>query len=403
MGQKIEVSATPIGDIALFHLDRSLTGQDGLVFPGPPADLDDPPAVLASRLFEAIPDIATVYILSNSVSVAKEGDWDEASLDEASRIVADLFIVYPVKPPEELAAELMEANYNAIISDIRVQNPDLWVIKVEPDEPVEPFKAGQYTTLALGYWEPRVDDANEDFEEGSEQWAKLVRRSYSVSSSMVDEDGELLEPNTDEIEFYIVLVRPEGDFVPGLTPRLWAKGEGDRLFLGRKFTGRYTLDDVEPGDTVVFLSTGTGEAPHNTMLAEMFRNDHQGESISVVCVRYRADLAYTTQHAALEKRYPNYRYVSLTTREPENEGNKVYIQDYIVSGQLEQELGAPLDPETTHVFLCGNPAMIGIPTWTEEGDPEFPDELGVCQILHERGFTIDHHKTRGNVHYEEYW
>jgi ferredoxin--NADP+ reductase len=172
--------------------------------------------------------------------------------------------------------------------------------------------------------------------------------------------------------------------------------------MGRKFTGRYTLDDVEPGDTVVFLSTGTGEAPHNTMLNQLLRNEHQGKMIAVCCVRYRADLAYTKEHEIFESRFSNYQYVTLTTREPENIGNKVYIQEYILSGQLEEALGVPLDSETTHVFLCGNPAMIGIPTW-EDDQPQFPEELGVCQILHERGFTIDHHKTRGNVHYEEYW
>jgi ferredoxin--NADP+ reductase len=172
--------------------------------------------------------------------------------------------------------------------------------------------------------------------------------------------------------------------------------------MGRKFTGRYTLDGVSPTDNVVFLSTGTGEAPQNMMTAELLRTEHRGRILNAVCVRYRADLAYTEQHEVLVGRYSNYRYLALTTREPENEGNKMYLQDLVASGRLEEELGAPLDPETTHVFLCGNPAMIGLPEWAEEG-PVFPETLGVCQQLHERGFTIDQRKTRGNVHYEEFW
>lgn len=403
MGQKIEVSSVRVGDIALFDLDRSLTGQDGLVFSGPPHHIEDPPALLASRLFEAIPDIDSVYVLSNSVSIARGGEWDESSLHEAASIVSDLFIVYPVKPPEERAEELREANYNATITSIRAHNPDLWVMHIKPDEPIEPFKPGQYTTLGLGYWEPRVDEAHEDFEEGSDQWEKMARRSYSVSSSMIDENGELLDPQPEEVEFYVVLVRPGEEEIPALTPRIWGKGEGDRIFMSHKFTGRYTLDGVEPNDNVVFLSTGTGEAPQNAMTAELLRNGHEGKIISVVCVRYRDDLAYTEQHAVLEERYPDYQYVVLTTREPENEGNKVYIQDFITSGGLEEALGAPLDPDDTHVFLCGNPAMIGLPNWSDDGTPEFPEVLGVSQILHERGFTIDHRKIRGNVHYEEYW
>ena len=66
-------------------------------------------------------------------------------------------------------------------------------------------------------------------------------------------------------------------------------------------------------------------------------------------------------------------------------------------------MGAPLDPANTHVFLCGNPQMIGLPKWDDDGTMHFPEPRGVCEILHERGFTIDHLRERGNVHYEEYW
>ena len=45
------------------------------------------------------------------------------------------------------------------------------------------------------------------------------------------------------------------------------------------------------------------------------------------------------------------------------------------------------------MFLCGNPAMIGLPKWTDEG-MIFPEALGVCQQLHEKGFTIDHRKEK---------
>jgi ferredoxin--NADP+ reductase len=69
---------------------------------------------------------------------------------------------------------------------------------------------------------------------------------------------------------------------------------------------------------------------------------------------------------------------------------------------VEEELGAPLDPDNTHVYLCGNPAMIGLPKWDDDA-MTFPEVLGVCQQLHDRGFTIDHGRKRGNVHYEEYW
>jgi ferredoxin--NADP+ reductase len=403
MGQPITVSGTPVGEVGVFTLDRSLTGQDGETTTRETDDQQTPPGRLAAMLLDNDPSIESVHVLSNVVTVSRVGGWDEESLGSASSTIAGLFVVYPAETPDQHDQHLRDHHYNATITWIRAHNPELWVLRIKHDQPIEPFKAGQYTTLALGYWEPRADDASEDFVEHPEQHDKMARRSYSVSSSMVDETGELMPPHPDEVEFYVVQVRPGEVELPALTPRLFKKGVGDRIFMSRKFTGRYTLDDVRPDDTVVLLSTGTGEAPQNAMTAELLRNDHRGKILSVVCVRYRQDLAYTEQQNVVEERFGNYDYVTLTTREPDNEGRKVYIQDLILSGELEKLLGAPLDPNATHVFLCGNPSMIGLPRWDDEGAMTFPETLGVCQILSERGFTIDHHKTRGNVHYEEYW
>ena len=402
MGQTIEVAATDFGEVAIFDLDRSLTGQDARIFTGSP-DGDTPPRTLARRLWQRIEDIASVHILSNTVTVHRQSVWDSQTLDEARDVISHLFVYYETLTLEDYDDQQREENYNATVTWIREHNPDLWVMRVRPDEPVEPFEPGKYTTLGLGFWEPRADEASEDFVEDPDQRDKMARRSYSVSSSIVDESGELVEPHPEEIEFYIVQVPPEEGEIPALTPRIFTKEVGDRIFMSHKFTGRYTLEGVEPDDTVIFLSTGTGEAPQNLMTAELLRRGHEGEIISVVCVRYRRDLAYLEQQAMVEERFPNYRYVALTTREPEDEGNKVYIQDFIESGRLEEELGAKLDPANTHFFLCGNPLMIGLPKWDDDGTMHFPETRGVCEILHERGFAIDHLRERGEVHYEEYW
>ena len=398
MGQLIEVSSTPLGDVALFDTDRSLTGQDSHMFTAV-TDRTDPPATLAKRLFDSDPAIRHVHILSNTVSVKRDGGWDDNTLTAAEEVVANLFIFYD-RDPDPFEA-LREESYNATISHIRAHNEDLWVMKVKPDEPIEPFGAGQYTTLALGYWEPRADEAEEEID--ADQRVKLARRSYSVSSSIVDrETGELVDAHPQAVEFYVVKVRPGEEEVPALTPRMFTKDEGDRIFMGRKFTGRYTLEGVEPNDKVVLLSTGTGEAPQNAMTAELLRRGHTGPILNLVCVRYRDDLAYLPEQEIVQQKWDNYRYEVLTTREAENLENKVYIQDLVRNGKIEELLGSPLDPESTHVFLCGNPAMIGLPKW-EDDTPTFPEPEGVCELLHERGFTIDHLKTKGNVHYEEYW
>jgi len=302
--------------------------------------------------------------------------------------------------------ELRKRRYNATVVSLKLLNPDLMVLRVKPDFPRPPHQPGQYCTLGLGYWERRTEGCQvETLAPGDE--TKIVRRAYSISCSIYSEPGRLmrLEEN-DWLEFYIVLVRenPDGR-VPALTPRLFTLQVGDRIQLGERIAGHYTLDSVKPTDTVVFLSTGTGEAPHNYMTWDLLSRDHQGKILNVCCVRYSRDLGYLDTHHALMKQFPNYAYLSLTTREP-GVTRKVYIQDVVSSGELEERIGAPLDPAKTHVFLCGNPKMIGVPLRDRDtGVVTYPEPVGVIEVLERRGFKADVAaiKFKGNIHFEEYW
>ena len=290
--------------------------------------------------------------------------------------------------------ELRVEHYNATITHFEPTHSDLWVLRVKPDHGSVSHLPGQYASLGLGFWEERIDDAVDPGLDG--RWDKMVRRSYSISHPIFDEHG-YLAGEADELEFYIVLVPPTEGNVPGLTPRLALKRPGDRIYLGPKVAGRYTLAPVtDPASTAVFLSTGTGEAPHNAMVTELLRKGHHGPIVSAVSVRQWADLGYRAKHDELARRYANYRYIPLPTREPDVP--KRYIQD-LIGGD---DLGVDLDPATTHVFLCGNPAMIGLP---EEGDgsPVYPEVTGVVELLADRGFTLDHRTRRGTIHFEEYW
>ncbi len=428
MGQTIAVDAMVMGEAAVLTGNRSLTGQDGASFDSgaaadPAAGL---PAALAARLFAADPEIGHVFVHSNAVVLRRAGGWPDGTIGEARQVVADFFVYYrndagdeppvggvgrglavrPAARPvvdEATAAALRAEHYNATISYLRRAHDDLWIFGVEPDGGVPPYDAGQYATLGLGYWEPRIDDLAEEL--SAEQAAKLARRSYSISSPILGDDGELLPAGPEPaLEFYVVLVEADWQGTPAvLTPRLFLKDVGERLYMGRKIAGRYRLDRMDDPDADVFLlSTGTGEAPHNRMTLDLLRDGHRGRIVAACTARYRRDLAYLDTQRELERRFPNYTYVPMTTREPEDEGNKVYLQDWIDSGAAEEQLGLTLDPARTHFFLCGNPGMIGLPEW--DGDePAFPETRGVAAVLHERGFTLDRRGVAGNVHYEEYW
>ena len=303
-------------------------------------------------------------------------------------------------------AELRQKRYNGTVVSLKKVHPDLMVIRVRPDFPRPKYLPGQYCALGLGFWESRVEGCQAETLK-PDDIGRVVRRSYSISSSIYAEPGTLRDMAHDDwIEFYIVLVRenPDGR-VPALTPRLFALKEGDRLSIGEKIVGHFTSEPVKPDDAAVFLSTGTGEAPHNAMVWDLLSRGHAGKILSACCVRLKKDLGYLDTHERLMRQFPNYTYLGLTTRETATPGKK-YIQDLLASGELERHLGEPLDPARTHVFLCGNPKMIGVPIKDREtGHRHYPEPLGVIEILEKRGFVVDNTaaKVKGNVHFEEYW
>lgn len=307
--------------------------------------------------------------------------------------------------PDEIA-DLRKKHYNATVASLTLPNEDLMILRVRLDSGVNAHRAGQYSTLGMGQWEPRAPGCQDELPKPGEE-KKLIRRAYSISCSVLDETGKLPEQASRAwLEFYVVLVRQAEKAPPALTPRLFVLKEGDRMFMGEKIAGHYTLEPVKPTDNVLFLSTGTGEAPHNYMLWELLRNNHQGKILAACCVRYKRDLGYLPVQEELMKRYPNYTYLSLTTREKVNDGQKVYIQDLITSGQLEERLGDTLDSGRTHVYLCGNPKMIGVPNVDKAtGGILYAQPPGVIEILSKRGFQMDQPslKLKGNIHVEEYW
>jgi ferredoxin--NADP+ reductase len=208
----------------------------------------------------------------------------------------------------------------------------------------------------------------------------------------------------------VVLVRQGEEHPPGLTPRLFALEPGNRLFVGPKATGHYTLDGVRPDDNVVLVATGTGEAPHNAMVAHLLSMGHRGQIVTVTCVRQRRDFGYAAIHRQLERIHANYRYLTITTREPENLDDshpnfvgKRYLQEYFESGDFERDSGVRLDPSRTHIFLCGNPDMIGAARRDAHGVLGFPNPVGMIEILSRRGFHPDEKSHPGNIHYEKYW
>jgi ferredoxin--NADP+ reductase len=309
--------------------------------------------------------------------------------------------------PAEQVAALRARHYSATLASITQVHSDLAILRVVPDGGLMPFVAGQYVSLGLGNWEPRVAGVDPESLDAAQR-QRLSKRAYSISCSLVDDAGTVRRvQDFPYLEFYVALVRHAARRPPALTPRLFALAPGSRLLVEPRAIGHYTLAGVPDEADIVFFATGTGEAPHNAMIAELLASGHRGRIASAVCVRERRDAAYEPVHRELARRYENYHYLVLTTREPENlyrthphYVGKQYLQDMVRSGQFERETQIPLDPAQVHVFLCGSPAMIGL---GPQASPTAPLAGSMLELLQSSGFVPVSPGGPGNLHFERYW
>jgi ferredoxin/flavodoxin---NADP+ reductase len=290
--------------------------------------------------------------------------------------------------------------YNAEVISIEEVSENLRIFRIKPDFPVNSYEAGQYTTLGLDGSEARVPRAQkEELAEG--MLNKVQKRAYSISSPVFKEDHDLVDHNElDYLEFYISLV-PVGhkSYPPYLTPRLFMLKEGDRVNMGKKITGNYLLGDVDDKDTIIFISTGTGLAPHNPMLSKLLRDGHEGKIVIVECNRYSCEFGYSTQIEEIVESYPNVFHEVMITSERED----YYIQNLFSENVLEDKYDFKIEAKNTKVYLCGSPRMIGAPKLVD-GKEVFDNKDGMVSLLQSKyGLKSNYENDEGQINFEKYW
>lgn len=268
----------------------------------------------------------------------------------------------------------MASDFNASVTKFELINHGLLVLRVTPDEPLPPFKPGQYTVIGLPGSAPRVDYAEPENEPADP--AKLIKRAYSISSS--SKQGEYFE-------FYVALV-----FTGALTPRLFALQEGARIWIGKKAVGMFTLDDVNPDHDVIFVATGTGLAPYISMLRSGYDFEDGHLTLVIHGARVSWDLGYMRELTGLATRYRSVHYLPIIDeidRDTDWPGKVGFVHEYFDDGTVESLLGHRWEPDRTSVFLCGNPLMI----------------QGMEKKLLGDGFKVNTRKDPGNIFVEKYW
>jgi ferredoxin--NADP+ reductase len=267
----------------------------------------------------------------------------------------------------------MATQLNATVTKVSQLNHGLLVIQIRPDDGVPDFTPGQYCVLGLPGTAPRVDYVEP--EQPLKDPEKLIRRAYSITSS--SKQGEYLE-------FYVALM-----YTGALTPRLFALQEEDRLFVGKKVTGMFTLADVPAGNDVIFVATGTGLAPYVSMLRSGYRFEDGHKTLVIHGARVSWDLGYMRDLIGLATRWPGFHYLPVIDekdRDPDWTGKVGFVSQFFDDGTVERLLGHRWDPNKTSVFLCGNPLMIDMMEKKLTGD----------------GFTLHTRKEPGNIFVEKF-
>ncbi len=265
---------------------------------------------------------------------------------------------------------------NAVLTARRDIAPGLAVFRIEPvGWEIKDFQAGQFAVIGLPGSAARCDGS--DPEEEPSPPDKIVRRAYSIASSSLERQY---------LEFYVVMVESGA-----LTPRLFALQPGDKLWLGKKITGAFTLANVPEDYNLVLLSTGTGLAPYISMLRSKLLHNRQSKVGVLHGARHSWDLGYQNELAMVERDYKDFVYLPSITRPSAEKvpwpGLTGYIQDLWQQRPFAERWGFDPSPEHTHVLLCGNPAMIDT----------------MIELLGQEGYQEHTKKTPGQIHLERYW
>ena len=271
---------------------------------------------------------------------------------------------------------MAKTQLNAAVTGREEIAPGTIILRVAPvGWELPAFNPGQFTVLGLPGSAPRCPGSDPDAQEIPQD--KLILRAYSIASSSVAKEY---------MEFYITLVR-SGE----LTPRLFQLKIGDKLWLQKKVTGFFTLETVPREANVILVATGTGLAPYMSMIrSELARNTNR--RYAVIHGAYHSwDLGYRQELETLRGLSSVFTYIPVIS-DPQDEpvpwhGETGFVQHVWNKRMIEKAWGLTPTPENTHVFLCGNPAMVE--------DME--------KILSKEGFTEHTRKSPGTYHLERYW
>lgn len=227
-------------------------------------------------------------------------------------------------------------------------------------DPAFVFQAGQFARLGLPPGESPAEEPT-------------IWRAYSMVSS----------PDDDALEFYSIVV-PGGEF----SIRLANLQVGDPIYVDRTAFGFLTLERFEAGGDLWLLGSGTGLSAYMSLLRSTSLWERYERIVLVHGVRQADELAYRPEIEALAQQKPGRLiYLPLPTRDDTPGMPRARITALLQDGRLETLAGVALDPASSKIMLCGNPALLA----------------DARKLLAERGFAPGRRGVPGNLAVENYW
>ena len=216
----------------------------------------------------------------------------------------------------------------AVVVSRREVSPDLWIVRVRPEEKVV-FAPGQYATVTLP---------------GPE---RPIERPYSIASS----------PGEAELEFFLERLRGGHR-----SPHLYDVPVGGAVEVGRMAKGRFLFDQASGRRNHFMIATVTGVAPFVSMSRDWAARHKRGEAVPYrIAVLHAAsmsrEMGYGEELSGLARRCAWFTYIPTVSRawaDADWTGERGRAED-VTRKHLE---GLGFTAASTTAYACGNPDMI---------------------------------------------
>jgi ferredoxin--NADP+ reductase len=194
------------------------------------------------------------------------------------------------------------------------------------DVELDGYEAGQFVRLGL----PIDDD--------------VLARPYSLVNT----------PQEKHLEVYFNIVE-DGP----LSPRLFKLQAGDDILIADNPSGFLTVSEVPECKHLWMIATGTGIGPFLSILKSEAAWQKFEKIVLCYSVSYAAELAYQDVIAGIADRHgAQFHFLPIVTRESHAGALDKRVTALMQDGSLEQHTGLSINPNDSHVMMCGSSDMI---------------------------------------------